>query len=110
MHPYSRINLSIKRILTLVSITVLSSFCYGQNTTYNQSWNEIQFTRTLNEKWSTELDLANSYSGTESSSNPFENNVQRSFRLWGNYYLTPRWKTSAFAAYYDNKCSRNWTV
>ncbi|MEN2400251.1 DUF2490 domain-containing protein [Flavobacterium sp. MC2016-06] len=103
MHPYSRINLSIKRILTLVSITVLSSFCYGQNTTYNQSWNEIQFTRTLNEKWSTELDLANSYSGTESSSNPFENNVQRSFRLWGNYYLTPRWKTSAFAAYYDNK-------
>lgn len=103
MHIYSFINLSIKKIFTILSITVLTSYCYGQNTSYSQSWNELQFTRAITEKWSTELDFANSYSSTESSSKMFTNNTQKSFRVWGNYYLTPRWKTSAFIAYYDNK-------
>ncbi|MDX6190185.1 DUF2490 domain-containing protein [Flavobacterium sp. Fl-318] len=103
MHSYLPLKRSLQKLFILLSITVLSDYCYGQKTTYNQFWNEIQFTRTLNEKWSAELDLANSFSSTESSSNLFENNVQRSFRFWGNYYLTPRWKTSAFVAYYDNK-------
>ncbi|WP_264535114.1 DUF2490 domain-containing protein [Flavobacterium sp. N1736] len=76
---------------------------YCQTKTYGQSWNEIQFNNTINEKWSTELDLANSYSSTESSSNIFQNNIQRSFRGWGHYYLSPRWKLSTFLAYYDNK-------
>lgn len=102
MHSYL-LKQSITKFITLLSITVITNFCYGQNSTYNQSWNEIQFSRTINEKWSAELDLANSYSSTESSSNLFANNVQKSFRLWANYYITPRWKTSFFVAYYDNK-------
>ncbi|RYF22462.1 MAG: DUF2490 domain-containing protein [Flavobacteriales bacterium] len=103
MHSYLPLNRSIKELTTIVSITVMSNFCYGQNTTYNQSWNEIQFTKTITDKWSAELDLANSFSSTEASSNLFANSAQRSFRIWGNYYVTPRWKTSAFVAYYDNK-------
>lgn len=102
MHAYSFKNLSLKIILTL-SITVLSSYCYGQNTTYSQSWNEVQFTRAINDKWSTELDIASTFSSSESSANMFANNTQKSFRAWANYYVTPRWKTSAFIAYYDNK-------
>ncbi|PWB24299.1 DUF2490 domain-containing protein [Flavobacterium sp. HTF] len=103
MHSYLPSNISIKKSLLLVFITTYSSFCYGQDTAYNQFWSEVQFTKTINEKWSAELDIANSYSSTESSSNIFENNVQKSFRLWGHYYLNPRWKTSAFLAYFDNK-------
>ncbi|WP_163401244.1 DUF2490 domain-containing protein [Flavobacterium fluviatile] len=102
MHSYLPLKQSI--ILFIISpITFLFSFCYGQNTHYGQLWNEIQFTRTLNEKWSTEFDIASSYSSEESSPNILDNNTQGSLRLWGHYYLNPRWKTSAFLAYYNNK-------
>ncbi|MCD0470990.1 DUF2490 domain-containing protein [Flavobacterium sp. JAS] len=84
-------------------ILLITNLSYGQTTTYGQSWNEIQFNRTINEKWSTELDLGSSYSSTATSSNIFQQNIQKSFRVWGHYYLSPRWKLSTFAAYYDNK-------
>ncbi|MFB9077424.1 DUF2490 domain-containing protein [Flavobacterium procerum] len=93
--------------ISLVTLFLLSvafnNKSFGQSTTYNQFWNEIQFSRTLNEKWSTELDIGAAYSSTESSSNLFENTVQRSIRGWGHYYLNPRWKLSSFLAYYSNK-------
>lgn len=76
---------------------------YGQTIKYNQFWNEIQFTRTINNKWSTELNLGTNYSSTESSPNIFEQNTQRSIRGWAHYYLSPRWKLSSFLAYYNNK-------
>lgn len=101
MHSSLPSNISVKKSLLLFFITTFAS--YGQDTTYNQFWSEVQFTKTISEKWSAELDIANSFSSTESSSNMFENNVQRSFRVWGHHYLSPRWKTSAFLAYYDNK-------
>ncbi|MGE6353807.1 DUF2490 domain-containing protein [Flavobacterium sp. NPDC079362] len=82
---------------------MITSISYGQTTTYNQFWNEVQFTRTINEKWSTELDLAAAYSSTEFSSNIFQQNIQRSARLWGHYYYSPRWKFSSFLAYNFNK-------
>lgn len=97
------LNTSLKTIFVVITLTLQAGFCYGQKTNYSQFWNEIQFTRTINDKWSTELDIGNSYSSEESSSNPFENNVQKTFRFWGNYYLNPRWKLSAFVAYFDNK-------
>lgn len=75
----------------------------AQSKEYGQFWNEIQFNRTINSKWSAELDIAASYSSTESSSNIFQQNIQRSFRGWGHYYLTPRWKLSTFVAYFNNK-------
>lgn len=76
---------------------------YGQKTTYNQFWNEIQLNQTISKKWATEIDVAAAYSSTESSSNLFENTIQRSLRGWGHYYMTSRWKLSSFLAYYSNK-------
>lgn len=96
-------NISLKKPGLILVIFLITSISYGQTTTYNQFWNEVQFTRTINEKWSTELDLAAAYSSTESSSNIFQQNIQRSARLWGHYYYSPRWKFSSFLAYNFNK-------
>lgn len=75
----------------------------AQTKTYGQSWNELKFNRTINKKWSAELNLGSSYSSTESSSNIFQSNIQRSLAGWAHYYLTPRWKLSTALAYFDNK-------
>ncbi|MFH7004456.1 DUF2490 domain-containing protein [Flavobacterium bizetiae] len=96
-------NISIKKTGLILVIILITSINYGQTTTYNQFWNEIQFTRTINEKWSTELNLGAVYSSTESSSNIFQQNIQRSARLWGHYYFSARWKFSTFLAYNYNK-------
>jgi hypothetical protein len=82
---------------------LITSINHGQTTTYNQFWNEIQFNRTINEKWSAELNLGAVYSSTESSSNIFQQNIQRSARVWGHYYFSPRWKFSSFIAHNYNK-------
>lgn len=103
MSSKSTLNILFHKICCLFVILIITNLSYGQTTTYGQSWNEIQFNRTINEKWSTEFDLSSSYSSTATSSNIFQQNIQKSFRGWGHYYLTPRWKLSAFAAYYDNK-------
>ncbi|PBI84216.1 hypothetical protein BSF41_43150 [Flavobacterium sp. ACN2] len=90
-------------IFRCLFVILLITNSYGQNTTYNQFWNEIQFNQTLSKKWATEIDFASAYSGTESSSNLFENTIQRSIRGWGHYYFSPRWKFSAFIAYFNNR-------
>lgn len=103
MSSKSTLNILFHKICCLFVILLITNLSYGQTTTYGQSWNEIQFNRTINEKWSTEFDLGSSYSSTATSSNIFQQNIQKSFRGWGHYYLTPRWKLSTFVAYYDNK-------
>jgi hypothetical protein len=102
MSSKSTHNISFKK-LSFILVILITSINYGQTTTYNQFWNEIQFTKTINEKWSTELNLGAVYSSTESSSNIFQQNTQRSARVWGHYYLSPRWKLSTFLAYNYNK-------
>lgn len=96
-------NIFQKKTFLILVILLITSINYGQTTTYNQFWNEIQFTRTISEKWSTELNLGAAYSSTESSSNIFQQNIQRSARVWGHYYFSPRWKFSSFLAYNYNK-------
>jgi hypothetical protein len=96
-------NISPKKFSLILVIFLITSINYAQTTTYNQFWNEIQFNRTINEKWSAELNIGAAYSSTESSSNIFQQNIQRSLRGWGHYYLSPRWKLSAFLAYNHNK-------
>lgn len=96
-------NIFQKKTGLILVIILITSINYGQTTTYNQFWNEIQFTRTISEKWSTELNLGATYSSTESSSNIFQQNIQRSARVWGHYYFSPRWKFSSFLAYNYNK-------
>ncbi|KAF2510724.1 DUF2490 domain-containing protein [Flavobacterium zhairuonense] len=93
----------LKRNCLILVIFSITSIIHSQTTTYNQFWNEIQFNRTISEKWSAELNIGSTYSSTESSPNLFEQNIQRVLRGWGHYYLTPRWKLSSFLAYYNNK-------
>ncbi|WP_125722311.1 DUF2490 domain-containing protein [Flavobacterium ustbae] len=96
----SKLKVTIFRCLFVILLITNS---YGQNTTYNQFWNEFQFNQTINKKWATEIDVAATYSSTASSPNLFENTIQRSIRGWGHYYYSPRWKFSAFGAYYNNR-------
>jgi len=103
MSSKSILKIFFHKICCWFVVLLITNLSYGQTTTYGQSWNEIQFNRTINEKWSTEFDLGSSYSSTATSSNIFQQNIQKSFRGWGHYYLTPRWKLSTFVAYYDNK-------
>ena len=93
----------LRKICSAIVIFLITMMSYGQTTKYNQFWGEIQFNRTINKKWSTELNLGTSYSSTESSPNIFEQNTQRSFKAWGHYYLSPRWKLSSFIGYFNNK-------
>jgi len=97
------LTLPIKKTSSILVTFFVTSIGYGQTIHYNQFWSEVQFNRTINEKWSTELNIGTSYSSTESSPNIFEQNTQRSLRGWGHYYLSPRWKLSSFIAYYNNK-------
>lgn len=96
----SKFTITIVRCLFVILYITNS---YGQNTTYNQFWNEIQFNQTLSKKWATEIDFATTYSSTASSPNLFENTIQRSVRGWGHYYFSSRWKFSAFIAYFNNR-------
>jgi len=96
----SNFTITIVRCLFVILFITNS---YGQNTSYNQFWNEIQFNQNLSKKWSTEIDLSTTHSSTESSPNLFENTIQRSIRGWGHYYYSPRWKFSAFIAYFNNR-------
>jgi len=103
MSSKSAQNISIKKIHSILVIFLIAGISYAQTKNYGQFWNEIKLNSTINKKWSTELDIAASYSSTESSSNIFNKNIQRSFRGWGHYYLSPRWKLSSFIAYFNNK-------
>ncbi|KRD07547.1 hypothetical protein ASE21_18865 [Flavobacterium sp. Root901] len=93
----------LKKISPILITIIFASIGYGQTIHYNQFWGEVQFNRTINEKWSAELNIGTSYSSTKSSPNIFEQNTQRFFRGWGHYYLSPRWKLSTSIGYFDNK-------
>jgi hypothetical protein len=75
----------------------------AQTEKYKQFWNEFQFTRTISDKWVTEINLGGSFSNTPLENNIFKTNIQRTARIWAHYYLSPRWKLSSFLAYYHNK-------
>ncbi|WP_278020382.1 hypothetical protein [Flavobacterium ginsengisoli] len=44
-------------IFRCLFVILLITNSYGQNTTYNQFWNELQFNQTLSKKWATEIDF-----------------------------------------------------
>jgi hypothetical protein len=96
-------HISLKKISLILVLLLVTSISYSQSIHYNQFWNETQFNRTINKKWSAELDLEGTYSSTDYSSNLFDKNIQRAIRGWAHYYLTPRWKLSTSLAYHNNK-------
>ncbi len=78
-------------------------FMYAQNTSYTQLANELQFNRSLSDKWSGEGWLGGTFSNTPSDNRVLSTNIQRYFLLWVNYQYSPRWKFSSSLAYYYNK-------
>ncbi|HMT28151.1 MAG TPA: DUF2490 domain-containing protein [Bacteroidia bacterium] len=82
---------------------IISYTTNGQTASYQQLSGEIQFNRSFRESWSTELDLAGVFSDTPTETKAFKTFIQKSARCWIHNQTTPRWKLSAFVAYYDNK-------
>lgn len=94
-----------KTTILILSFIVVgcSSSVYAQTEKYSQFWNEFQFTRVINDKWASEINLGGSFSNTPSEDRILKTNIQRTARVWAHYYLSPRWKLSSFLAYYHNK-------
>lgn len=72
-------------------------------TNYTQISSEVDLVRTINDRWSAELDLAGTYSNTPEEPRILKTNIQRNFMAWAHYQFSPRWKLSSFLAYYRNK-------
>ncbi len=97
------------RRLLLISVFLLGVFIfcnnngYCQNKTYNQFWNEFQFTRPLKGKWALEFNFGQTWTSTPVDKNFFHTNAQLYLRAWVHYYASPRWKLSFSYAYFYNK-------
>jgi hypothetical protein len=94
----------ILRFTTLLSFCVIafSSFINAQ-TRYKQISNEIDLVRSINDRWSAELDMAGTFSNTPSEDRILKTNIQRNVMGWIHFQYSPRWKFSSFLAYFRNK-------
>jgi hypothetical protein len=90
-------------VIILLFIFELTSSIKAQSTSYSQFWNEIQFARPINNKWSAEINIGSTFSSTDSSSRVFQNLIQRMGRIGIHHYYSPRWKFSTYLAYYIDK-------
>jgi hypothetical protein len=90
-------------IFFTIFLSALRLVSYAQTESYTQFWNEIDLVRAISDKWAAEIDLSGTFSNTPSESRVLKNNIQRNITGWGHYYLSARWKFSAFMAYYLNK-------
>lgn len=84
-------------------IVTLSLNVKAQSKSYNQLTNEYQFARIYTGKWSFEVWFGTAFSSTDTEKRVLKTNIQRYFFVWGNYYLTPRWKLSSSLSYFYNK-------
>jgi hypothetical protein len=75
----------------------------AQNVSYSQLANELQFSRSINDKWAAETYLGGTFSSTPEESRVLKTNIQRYIFVWAHYYYSPRWKFSSSFAYYYNK-------
>jgi hypothetical protein len=93
--------------MTILMMVLLLSICSlranAQNKDYTQLCNEIQFARTINDKWGAELWLGSCFSNTPTNSKFLSTNIQKYIFGWVHYYHSPRWKFSASLAYLNNK-------
>lgn len=78
-------------------------FLAGAQTKFAQFSNEVDLVRTINERWSAELDLANTFSDTPLENNVLKTKVQSCAIAWAHYQFSPRWKFSSFFAYFNNR-------
>jgi hypothetical protein len=90
-------------VMTCLFIVAFLGPAGSQTTSYNQLCNELQLTRTINDKWAAEIYLGGTFSSTDNESRVLKTNIQRYVSGWAHYFLTPRWKLTASFAYYYNK-------
>jgi hypothetical protein len=90
-------------ILIILFAFFLSLSVKAQTSSYTQLCNELQFARSINDKWAIETFLGGTFSNTPSDPKVLSTNIQRYIFLWGHYFLSPRWKLSASFAYYNNR-------
>lgn len=90
-------------IVIILFAFFLSLSVKAQTSSYTQLCNELQFARSINDKWAIETFLGGTFSNTPSDPKVLSTNIQRYIFLWGHYFLSPRWKLSASFAYYNNK-------
>jgi len=93
----------IKFLLLLLLIVATRHTTTSQTNTYRQLANEIQFTRTINDNWTTEVNVEGTFSETPEESRILQTNIQRAARIWTHYHYSPRWKFSSYLGYYYNK-------
>jgi hypothetical protein len=90
-------------ILIILFAFFLSLSVKAQTSSYTQLCNELQFARSINDKWAIETFLGGTFSNTPSDPKVLSTNIQRYIFLWGHYFLSARWKLSASFAYYNNR-------
>jgi hypothetical protein len=90
-------------IVIILFAFFLSLSVKAQTSSYTQLCNELQFARSINDKWAIETFLGGTFSNTPSDPKVLSTNIQRYIFLWGHYFLSPRWKLSASFAYYNNR-------
>jgi hypothetical protein len=92
-----------ERKVILLLFLLFSVTAKAQTTSYTQLANELQFARSISDKWAAELWLGGTFSNTPSNEKVLSTNIQRYFFIWAHYYYSPRWKFSSSFAYYYNK-------
>lgn len=89
--------------VTCLFISAFPFLAVSQTNSYKQLCNELQFARTINDKWAAEIYLGGTFSSTPSESKVLKTNIQRYVSGWAHYYFSPRWKFTSSLAYYYNK-------
>ena len=92
-----------ERKVILLLFLLFSLTAKTQTTSYTQLANELQFARSISDKWAAELWLGGTFSNTPSNDKVLSTNIQRYFFVWAHYYYSPKWKFSSSFAYYYNK-------
>jgi hypothetical protein len=77
---------------------------YGkaQNTSYNQFWNEIQFTHPFAQGYALEIDLGSSFSNTPEQRSRLAVFTQFVSTVQLHHFYTAKWKFSCMGAYFSN--------
>jgi hypothetical protein len=92
-----------KLLFFLFCFCLNAQFVSGQTKQFNQFSNELQFNKSLKNKFEAEFDIGHLYSSTPpSNNNMFASNSQLYFRGWFHYHISSRWKLSYFYSFYFN--------
>lgn len=90
-------------IMICFFISAFPFLTISQTNSYKQLCNELQFARTINDKWAAEIFLGGTFSSTPFETKVLKTNIQRYVSGWAHYYFSPRWKFSSSLAYNYNK-------